>query len=387
MSRHLELHDNKLYEYEFARKSFFLGGLEERRITDPERMIFSQKGNRAYYKIGDHIFTRKWTPEDAGKHYEEFAGRLNAEYSWGTLIMYLLDISDITITKEIVEINGSQNGFSVVFKSYMVVSEKERLQLHYIGGRDHEVVSDRQLNNTYVWTGLIHDTAGIEPAAMVMLEIITLPIGGAAKQVATRALAPLMRRYGRRILTKLFTDAGKQTFIKIASKEIAKTTAKLFAEFAADVATGIIKQYYAEIKKNQLRGAAGEDLIRSIDLDVIIARAFRDAVAKFITGAISEAFGSLVPQTAVDGLFDKQLKERTTDYMNKFMLNELLAPFNLIIKAAIVSIDFPDDETTYSQRLGKKIEKDLLKKYSPKGFADIAAKPLKNILSSPQLIL
>lgn len=387
MSRRLAYENNRLYEYDFRAVGFISRSWEEYRITNPSRMIFPQKGSRAYYQVGDCIFTREWPRSDAASRYEEFASSLNSEHSWGSLVMLLLGMSTIKITKEIVEINSVGSTFRVVFRSHLVISDKERLQLHYRGGSETETISESSLNETYTWTGLIHSTEAIRPAANAMVEIISLPIGGAARQGATRVLAPLMRRYGRRIFLRLFTATGKGTVHSFVRNQMVQKTGIFFAKLARDTVKNAITSYYTELITNQDRQAVDPSAVRQMRMEVIIAHAFRDAVAENVTGAIKSGIGKLVPESAADGLFDPAVTERITNYMTRKMLQEAFNPLNEILKSSILSVNFGGDEKSYQQRLTDDLEKKFVKRYTGGIFADLVGSALEDILTDPALVI
>lgn len=388
MSRRLAYENNRLYEYDYMVEGFIFRRWRDQRITNPSRMIFPQEGSRAYYQVGDCIFTREWPRGDAARRFEEFSRSLNSEYSWGAFIMYLLGISTIKITKEIVEIRGrDESSFSVVFTPYLIISDDERLQLHYTGGRETETISSRSLNDTYNWTGLIHSTRAIRPAANAMVQVISLPFGGVARQGATRIMAPLMRRYGRRIFLRIFTATGKGTVQNFVRNKMVQKVAIFCAKLARDTVNNAMREYYTQLYANQLRGAVNEDYVRSIRMDVIVAHAFRDAVAENVTGVIKEGIGKLVPEPVAEGLFDVAVSERITAYMATKMLQESLYPLIQILKSSITAISIEGDESTYARRLTDDVQKNFLERYTGGILSDHVGSALNDIMDSPELIL
>lgn len=385
MSRRLALENNRLYEYDYRLEGFIFRQWRDHMITNPDGLIYPQGGSRHYYRTGDFIFTQSYSREEAAQHFQEFADRVNSEYSWGSFIIYLLGLSEINITKEIVEINGRAEHFQVVMRSYMVISDEEKLQLHYRGGRDQEVMRSDVLNQKWAILGGVHSMRAIEPAAIAMLHVISLPFGGAARAGAMRIMGSLMQRYGRRILMRLFTAEGKRRVLAIVSSKVAQKTALFFAKVARDTVQNIIQEYHTQLNANNLRGSVDTRLIESMNLRHIVAHAFRDAVADNITGAITGAIGSLVPDEAAEGLFDSRMAQNITVYVTRELLAEMATPVTIIIKSSIASVEFGSD-STYSQRLGDKVEEEFLSHYRGR-LVDLVKSPVESILSDPNLIL
>lgn len=386
MSRRLAYENQRLYEYDYKPVGIIFRRWQEHRITNPHRMIFPQNGFRAFYQVGDCIFTRDWPRNEAARRYQEFAVRLNSEFSWGSFILFLLDTSNIKITQQIVAINAFRDTFSVTFRSLLIISDNERLLLHYIGGHETQTISERQLNDTYLWTGLIHSTRAIRPAGEAMLDIITLPIGGVARTGAKRLLVPLMRRHGKRIFLRLFAGAGKERVKNFVRSKMFQKVGIFFAKLARDTVQNIVTTYRRELIVNRDRQAVDPATVQNLRLEIILANAFRDAVAANVTGEIKSGIGKLVPDEAADAIFDVGVAERITAYMAKTMLEQAVHPLNSILKSSIEAISFDGDESTYRRRLTEDVDKKFRQRYTGGIFADLVSSALNDILETPELV-
>ena len=378
---------NRLYEYDYRPQGIIFRTWQDVMITNPDRLLYPQDRREAYYRVGDFIFTSEWSRNDARRRFHEFATQLDSENTWGTFILWLLDLSTINITREIVEINGRTGRFEVVLKPYMILSDEEMLELHFIGGRETETLSQERLNQMISDRSIVHNTRAIRPAAIAMLNIISLPIGGAVRQGATRILLPLMRRFGRRILTRLFSEAGQRTVIQLVKNKVAQKAAAFLFSLAKDTVENIVREYYTQLRNNQLRGSVDPELVQSLRLVPIIGSSFRDAFADNISGLIVDSFGSLVPEAARDGIFDPSVKERINQYVGTKMLEAMITPCADLVRAAIRAIDVNTDESTYGRRLQTEIEERFKERFSPDTLGNIVSDPVQSLLSNPNLML
>jgi hypothetical protein len=318
--------------------------------------------------------------------YEEFSNRLDSEYSWGDFVLFLLDMDEVIVTKKIVSITGAGNSARVVLKPYLKLSDNEMLELHLRNGRMSEVQSFAQLSESFMWGHIHYSTRVWIPIAQGLMTVITLPLGGAGRVAAGRIMAPLMRRFAFKVMRKLFRIGGARLLRLVAGK-VARKSVSILAKIARDTVVKTIRAYFAQIRSNQLRGRVNPSFVRTINVDRIVREAVRDSIAENVTGEIIAGIESILPGGSASGFIPPSMKERITNYVTRKCLVAMLGPITQLVKSSVQTVDFSNDQRTYSARFHQHFETELRKMFSGALLSDLVSDAVRDMMSNPNIII
>jgi hypothetical protein len=377
MSRSITISNSRILESKTTRGLFSPDVTAQ--VSSSADLLFPTATNKPYYQVGDMILTAELDGRRLSQMYEEFEGE--SEFSWGRFLLYAMDADKVVVAKRIEAIQGEGMNARITLRPLMKVSDKEWVQLTTLRGEHLDVQSTGQLMESFLFADL-HDSLKIWlPISKGVVEVITLPMGGAVRSGATRIGTALFRKFGPKVVKRILSWGGKK-LASTAARKAASTAAKIATGVAKDTTRTIVAKYYEQLRIDKVTGTNELDA----KLPEIIQRALRDAFADNVTKVLIDEIEKCVPGCGADELLTKSIKDRITIYLTQKVLKNGLAPCTIFIKSALRSIPVGDKET-YAKNLGAQLNKEFTAWLSPATLTAHLEEGFKEIVDRPELVI
>ncbi len=369
---------------EFKVVRHFFGDDTTEPVSSSAELLFPKASAEAYYKVGDFIFTSEFTYKVASRMYKEF--EVYQDFSWGQFLMFLLEVDKISVTKRIEAIHGSGDGAMIVMKPYMRVSDTELIPLTLPRGEVLDSRSFNELQDDFMWYDLYAQLSFWIPVGETVVTLVTLPLGGATKTAVGKVMMPLFKKFGGKVVRQLIRIGGARMARIVVGKVTQKTASFVFS-VARDAVTETLKQYLPLLQRNTIKGYPNPGNLTALDLEPIMKKAIRDAVAKNIKGELIAGIEGIIPGAEGADIIPKSIQDRVTEFVTKKLLTTVLSPFTEFLEAAIAATPVTYDAPTYGEALKKTFSDKLNAFFSTKTLGDLAGEAFKGLVNAPELAI
>ncbi len=380
--RKIQVMNGHIHEFKVVRHLFSDDTTEL--VASPAELLFPKAAGEAYYKVGDFIFSSEFTYKVASRMYKEF--EVYQDFSWGQFLMFLLEVDKISVTKKIEAIHGSGPGAIIVMKPYMRVSDTELIPLTLPRGEVLDSRSFNELQDDFMWYDLYAQLSFWIPVGEVVVTLVTLPLGGATKTAIGKVMMPLFKKFGGKVVRQLIRIGGARLARIVVGKVTQKTASFVFG-VAKDAITETLKQYLPLIQRNTIKGLPNPAVLATLQLESIVKKAVRDAVAKNIKSELVSGIESIIPGAEGADIIPKSIQERVTEFVTKKLLSTVLSPFTEFLEAAIAATPVGNDTGTYNEALKKAFADKMNAFFSTKTLGDLTGEAFKELVSAPELAI
>lgn len=377
MSRSITIINGRILESKTTRNLFSPDVTVQ--VSSSADLLFPTATGKPYYQVGDMILTAELDGRRLASMYREFEDERN--FSWGRFLLYVMDVEKVQVGKRIEAIQGEGDRARMTLRPLMKVADNDWVQLTTLRGEHLDVQTTSQLRDSFLFAGLYDQLKIWIPISQGVVEVVTLPIGGAARSGATRIGTVLFKRYGPKA-AKRFLSWGGRKLAGDAARKAATAAGKIAAGTAKDTTKAIVGKYYEQLRIDKVKGVHELDA----KLPDIVRTALRDAFAENVTKVLIETIESEVPGTKADELLSKPIKERITLYLTQKVLKNGLAPCTIFLKSIIKALPVGDKET-YERNLSTQLQKEFTAWLSVATLTGHLEEGIKDLVDRPELVI
>ncbi len=385
MGRSISLREGKIYEYDMRDSwtdsvSDWWNDSEAgpTEITIPGRLTYPN-GKRAYYQTGDLLFGVNLKRYQLERLYLEYQRTKESDFSWAAFLMLVLGVDgDGNVVDRILSITGNDDKGHVVTKSFLKLSDTVFLELTQTNGVQERHRTFSEFRTSFIFAYYAKTTAAIIPFAEGVVDIVSVFIGGGAKNI----FSSLFKKYGKRKVLGAVFKLGGERIIRVIMSKLSLRVARFITRTSKDV----IRRYLAANDIEMIKRQVDKNAKVGLNTDRILKESIRDAVADNLIGEVIGGIESIFPDGTGKNIIPIDVREKIVLFITKHLFVVMLSPITDFLRGSIQSIDYAGDKNSYGSRLSKKFEADMKSKFSPKIVMDTMEKALKELISKPELV-